>query len=267
MTSQLPTSCTEYKPLFEPLPFKMTMLNGISVYIGKDIKTNAHSHHLLEIVLAFDEPFQITDTVNEINTNAVIIGSDIPHQFIGDNDDYHIFIFFDPETAEAALLSKVYGLSNKSMHALDAEQLKPVIDGLKKWFYSSDFSSAPIQSLMDELMIALAPYHPFHPQLDARILHTIDYIKENLDSELDIQTVANQSYLSESRFSHLFKQQIGIPLRRYILWRRIERAIRVIAGGASISEAAYDSGFADPAHLTRTFQEMFGIKPSQCLKY
>ncbi len=257
----------EHKRLFEPLPFKMAMLNGMSVYIGRDIQTNLHCHHLLEIVLAFDDPFHITDTEIELQAKGVIIGSDIPHQFTSNNNDYHIFIFIDPETAEAALLNKVFALHKQQLQALPSASLQPVINGFKDWFFSNDFSSPPVQKLVDELISALAPYHPFHPPLDARILNAIRYIKENLDSELDIQTVAAQSYLSESRFSHLFKEQIGIPLRRYVLWCRIEKAIRVIANGAGIAEAAYDCGFSDPAHLTRTFQEMFGVTPSQSLKY
>jgi AraC-like DNA-binding protein len=102
--------------------------------------------------------------------------------------------------------------------------------------------------------------------IDARILHATRYIKQNLDSELDVKTVASEACLSESRFSHLFKEQIGIPLRRYILWCRMENAIRLIANGTNLSQAAYECGFSDPAHLTRTFQEMFGVKPSQALK-
>lgn len=257
----------EPMPLFEPPRFKMAMSNGLFVYIAKDIHTNLHSHHLLEIVLAFDEPFRITDNVNEIGSTAVIIGPDTPHQFTGNENDYHIFVFIDPETAGAALLHKAFALYRQQMQSLPADKLQPIIQGFKEWFFSNSFSSGPALSLIDALISALAPYHPFHPPLDARILHTIRYIKSNLDSELDIQTVAGQACLSESRFSHLFKEQIGIPLRRYILWCRIEKAIRIITSGASISEAAYECGFSDPAHLTRTFQEMFGIRPSQCLKY
>lgn len=256
----------ESRRVFEPPAFKMAILNGLSVYISRDIQTNVHSHHLLELVLAFDESFCISDTNNEICSTGIIIGPDVPHQFTSNPGDYHVFIFLDPETEQAALLHKVFGLNKNPLQSLDEEKTKHVLQGFKEWFFSSDFSAESPQPVMDQLISALAPYHPFHPPLDARILHAIRYIKQNLDSELDIKTVAGEACLSESRFSHLFKEQIGIPLRRYILWCRIERAIRVIAGGVSLSEAAFECGFSDPAHLTRTFQEMFGVKPSQALK-
>jgi len=42
-----------------------------------------------------------------------------------------------------------------------------------------------------------------------------------------------------------------------------ERAASAIAGGAMLSEAAYAAGFADAAHMTRTFKGMLGVTPSE----
>jgi AraC-like DNA-binding protein len=36
----------------------------------------------------------------------------------------------------------------------------------------------------------------------------------------------------------------------------------LIAGGSSLTDAAHGSGYADAAHLTRTFGRMFGAPPS-----
>lgn len=256
----------ESRRVFEPPAFKMAILNGLSVYISRDIQTNVHSHHLLELVLSFGESFCISDTKSEICSTGIMISPDVPHQFTSNLKDYHIFIFLDPETQQAALLQRVFGLNKNPIQAISEEGIQTAIEGFKQWFYSNDFTPEAILPLIDQLVSALAPYHPFHPLIDARILHATRYIKQNLDSELDVKTVASEACLSESRFSHLFKEQIGIPLRRYILWCRMENAIRLIANGTNLSQAAYECGFSDPAHLTRTFQEMFGVKPSQALK-
>lgn len=253
-----------YQAMFEPLPFKIAIMDGISVYIGRDIQTNIHSHHLLEIALAFDQPFTIADNARELHTSAVILASDVPHQFIGEANDYHIFILFDPESSQARLLQKVFSLHQNRMQSLPVAKLHVVIEELKKWFFSYDNSTTVVKASIERLMQLLAPFHQGHSTLDSRILHAIRYVADNLEQELDIITVSREVCLSESRFSHLFKQQIGIPYRRYILWRRIDHAVKVICNGASISEAAFESGFSDPAHLSRTFQEMFGLKPSFC---
>jgi AraC-like DNA-binding protein len=68
--------------------------------------------------------------------------------------------------------------------------------------------------------------------------------------------------LSASRFRHLFDEQIGMSFRRYTLWLRLNAALDEVLEGASLTTAAHAAGFADSAHLSRTFRRMFGIVPS-----
>jgi len=77
------------------------------------------------------------------------------------------------------------------------------------------------------------------------------------------QEVAQQLNLSESRFLHLFKQEVHIPWRPYLLWRRLLCAVGALIKGRSATEAAHIAGFSDSAHLSRTFKKMFGISIRQ----
>jgi AraC-like DNA-binding protein len=74
--------------------------------------------------------------------------------------------------------------------------------------------------------------------------------------------LAAQIGLSASRLTHLFTEQVGIPLRRYVLWLRLRVAITRVQDGDDLTGAAHGAGFADSAHLTRTTREMFGLPPS-----
>ena len=40
--------------------FKLHIDNGIAVYVGKNIQTKLHTHHAVEIVIAFNKPFLIS---------------------------------------------------------------------------------------------------------------------------------------------------------------------------------------------------------------
>lgn len=73
-------------------------------------------------------------------------------------------------------------------------------------------------------------------------------------------------HLSPSRLAHRFREVTGVPLRRYVLWCRLRRAADAAMRGSSLTDAAYLAGFADSAHLTRTFRAMFGIAPSLLFK-
>lgn len=77
------------------------------------------------------------------------------------------------------------------------------------------------------------------------------------------EAVAASLNLSEGRFLHLFREQMGIAWRPYLLWRRLLCAVRSMGRGASATEAAHEAGFSDSAHLSRTFRKSFGLSVRQ----
>lgn len=100
------------------------------------------------------------------------------------------------------------------------------------------------------------------PALDPRVLATQDYIAARLDTPLRLAAIARHVHLSSGRLAHLFRHATGITLRRYILWRRLRTATEAALRQHTLTEAAHRAGFADAAHLSRTFRAMFGIPPS-----
>ena len=67
---------------------------------------------------------------------------------------------------------------------------------------------------------------------------------------MSIDDAAAMASFSPSRFAHLFKQQVGLRFRRYMLWRKLTRAMLVIARVRTIATAAHEADFAHAAHLT-----------------
>jgi AraC-like DNA-binding protein len=101
------------------------------------------------------------------------------------------------------------------------------------------------------------------PRIDPRIERVIRILRRHpLDtrttSALHLSRVAG---LSPSRFTHLFTESMRIPLRPYLRWLRLQRAAREIVSGRTATQAAHVAGFADAAHLTRTFRRMVGATP------
>jgi AraC-like DNA-binding protein len=62
-----------------------------------------------------------------------------------------------------------------------------------------------------------------------------------------------------------FKAATGLTFRRFKQWSALQHAARQIAAGELVRTAAMDSGFADTAHLTRTFRASFGLTPSEAI--
>ena len=96
-------------------------------------------------------------------------------------------------------------------------------------------------------------------------MRVLEKLAADLDPPLSASQAAGLACLSESRFSHLFVEEVGLAYRTYLLWRRLMVAVDGIAAGASLTKAAHDSGFADSAHFSRTFLRKFGVPASLLL--
>ena len=83
--------------------------------------------------------------------------------------------------------------------------------------------------------------------------------------EADLAQLSREAGLSPRQMRHTFARDVGLPMRAYLRWRRLRRAIAAVEAGANLSTAAASGGFADSAHLSRVFREQFGITPSQGL--
>jgi AraC-like DNA-binding protein len=101
-------------------------------------------------------------------------------------------------------------------------------------------------------------------RIHPRVNRVLKYVRERLGKEEDfsLKKLAALSGLSPSRFMHVFTESLGVPLRPYILWLRLQRGSCELMNGATATEAAHAAGFSDAAHLTRTFRRMLGTTPT-----
>lgn len=102
--------------------------------------------------------------------------------------------------------------------------------------------------------------------IDPRIAAAAHRIRTDPATAVSSQELAIKAGLSESRFLHLFRDELGTSLRRYRIWVRLVHAGTAIAGGANLTEAAMKSGFASPSHLADRFKSTFGLSASRLLQ-
>ncbi len=114
---------------------------------------------------------------------------------------------------------------------------------------------------LQALGIAEAPAAPNSESVN-RVDRIIASLAHRLDDATSLTALAADAALSPSRFRHLVSERVGMPLRPYVRWLRLQRALESAARGANLTEAAQSAGFADAAHLTRTMRRHFGVPPS-----
>ncbi len=106
--------------------------------------------------------------------------------------------------------------------------------------------------------------HPLRNPANAepRIAHAVELIKQNYGENDSVALIAKQVGLSAPRLTELFKQVMGVPIRRFRLWHRIFATAANLQQGVSLTDAALKAGFADYAQFSRTYRLLAGGNPS-----
>lgn len=98
------------------------------------------------------------------------------------------------------------------------------------------------------------------------IQKSIDYIEENLKTEIVAQELADKANFSLFYYYRLFQTAVGIPIMQYIVRRKLLYAIYEISQGNKMIDTALSYGFNTYAGFYKAFKREFGYTPKQFLK-
>lgn len=68
------------------------------------------------------------------------------------------------------------------------------------------------------------------------------------------------------QLSRDFRALLGTSPYRYLQYRRVDFAKRLLREGATLADAAHGAGFADQSHFGRTFRKAVGLIPKEWLR-
>jgi AraC-like DNA-binding protein len=186
-----------------------------------------------------------------------VVSADVPHQF-DPAGSLLAMIFVDPESREGDWLSRSLRTPITEVSEARLEQVVPMLEAVWEEPVGAEETARLIHAVVRELCVGPRPaYTP-----DERIVRALEVIRQMDAARISLEEVARTVHLSPSRFAHLFSEKMGLPFRRYVLWRRLTRAMLAVGRGHTLSAAAHLCGFSDSAHLTRSCAQMFGQAPS-----
>lgn len=217
---------------------------GRAVYVGPGLRAAEHAHHAMQIVVALDG--------GDIGVRAGKGWSRWPGLRIGPSRPHEV----DAVGATVVTVwteNDAFDRGAPTPERLDVDAWG-LLAGLDAAITGRDLDAA----VADALGLPDRRSLP-DPRVDAARRAIVADIRYGITT--DLGALAHHVDLSPRRLRQLFSAEEGIPLQRYRLWQRLFRALHVAGAGRSLTEAAHTAGFADQAHLTRTFRASFGFAP------
>src|SRR5262245_40359956 len=228
---------------------------------GRGSRSSPHAHHCIQVYLALAGTVRARSGPGARwrQCEAVVVGPDVRHE-IDASHGRVLMGFFDPESelasslwagtgtpAEITVLSDAVAAGWRAILG-DPNQIdKTHVD---RWIHSALLHDRRPRSL--------------HPAVE----RALNYLRNGAlqQRQLSAKHLSHIAQLSPSRFLHVFTESLGIPLRSYVRWLRVQRAMGALAGGCGITDAAHVAGFSDAAHLSRSLRRTLGHTPSELVR-
>jgi AraC-like DNA-binding protein len=222
--------------------------------VGPGAASSGHAHHAMHLVLARTGALRVSHAGRTRRLAGVLTAPDVAHAIDATGREI-VLVFADPESDSGARLCA--GMAGP-LRAIDADERDRLLADLPP---ASEVGA--LFAWATTTLAGLAGGDGGPRRVHPRVRRVLAHLRSaDADADTSLAALARLAGLSESRLLHVFREAIGLPLRPYVLWLRLQRACAAIAGGAPLADAAAQAGFADAAHMTRTFRRMFGMTPA-----
>ncbi len=218
---------------------------GIYSFEFNDLNTEKHSHPIVEIISATNGTFslQSNEWTNE-NLVFAIIDSNTKHKVVSRNCSVRM-LMLESYNSQLYDFLRNEGIEFQNGVFLKSSFVKKeeLFSGIKKLALTKDLKTPT----------------------DKRIGDSIKFIEENeLEYKNLMSELTSQVFLSDSRLSHLFKEHIGISIKKYLVWNKLRQAINLYLNEqTNLTDVSLQSGFFDQAHLSNSFKNVLGVSPSK----
>lgn len=180
-----------------------------------------HAHHAFQLVVATEGTNKLSHADGDWQQfEAAIVAADEPHAYDGEGV-LGAMLLIDPETREGRWLRQSM---KQPVQAMLSSRVEPTRELVREFIHNppdADGTAEFVSSIVKCFGTGIMPTRA----LDERVAKAIDVVQGMDTKVVSLDAIASQVFLSASRFAHLFSDEVGIPFRRYLLWRRLTRGL------------------------------------------
>ncbi|MGH7442500.1 MAG: helix-turn-helix transcriptional regulator [bacterium] len=239
--------------------YQVFLWPGRGLVLSSTIVATLHRHAALQLTLGLDGPFRVRPRGGSWrSTEVALLVSGAPHELDGQGRVQANF-YVEPESQLGRELAAKF-LGSNALGLPPAEAFAKQRRGLlalSRRKGTAEEAWAVYKAVTGNLRGVELP----GPAADERVVKALRIFRGLEDKHISAGDLAKQVFLSESRLSHLFSEQLGMPIKRYLLWLKVVAACERVNSDDNITQAAQTAGFTDGAHLTHSLRHLIGVSP------
>lgn len=217
-----------------------------------------HRHHAMHLILSLGGELRVRGAAERAwhRSAGVLTAPDVEHSIDARGGDV-LLVFLEPESDVGLALQGVLTGAFRFVVEAERDALLEQAEPLSIMRENGvAWTARAVRVLGGQARPRPQTIHPRVRRL-LKLLRTLP-----ADADTSLEALAAEVGLSPGRLMHVFSESIGVPLRPYLSWLKLQRAAGAIASGRLLADAAALAGFADAAHMSRSFRKMLGVSPS-----
>ena len=163
---------------------------------------------------------------------------------------------------------EIYGdftLKSESTFVASHSSLGPMLDLLRRTMMESEL--AKYESFLAGCLVQLLYVYTYKESrsyevnTDPRVRSVTEYIDSHLCEKITLDQLSEHLFVSKSTLCHIFREEMKISVKQYVLQKKLAYAARLIGEGASASSAAESIGYDNYANFYKVYKKTFGASP------
>lgn len=215
--------------------------------------TKLHKHNMLHIFIG-RKILNIHIANKEYDGNIILLKSNVLHKAPNGKIDYLLLV--DPSSTLAMQIRRLIG---------NGEFAKSFKNGLDSIKIEEKKSDSEIVSEIENTLHTIGITMDNKIVMDERIVALIADIRAYKHLGKKLIDIAREYHYSESWLTHLFKREVGVSLKSYLLLRQMEYVWQEVYKGKSITVASLEAGFASSSHFAAICKKTTGISISSAI--
>lgn len=252
----------------------------------KSMEFQYHSHdfHKIVIFISGNVTYHIEEKAYNLQPGDILLvgNTEIHKPKIDPDKVYERFVlwiypdFLEKNNTEDTNLFQCFQKAKENQQHLirldstNAESVRRLLDRIEKAASLCEYGKDVLtKALFLQLMVIVNRlYNKTGSDLEINcynetISKIINFINNNIQHELSIDSIASAFYMNRYALMHKFKQETGSTIYDYIIKKRLAMAKILIRKGIPISQIYQECGFNDYSSFERAFKKNIGISPRE----